>query len=100
MLMKFGKSQVILARSNIVVSELPDGIALLDLDAGKYYSLNVVGAHVWKMLRAPVSTGMIISSVCESFSVASEQCRTDVNNLLESLVNAGLVEASDVPATG
>lgn len=86
--------QVVIARRNVVISELPDGIALLDLDAGKYYSLNIVGAHVWRMMQAPVSEEDITSGICEHFTVARDNCRADVNKLLESLLKAGLVEAS------
>jgi hypothetical protein len=84
------------AHPQIVASELPDGLALLDLRAGQYYALNSVGAHVWKAMQSPVAVRDIVTSVCASFDVVTETCETDVASLLSSLMRAGLVEAVEV----
>jgi len=86
------------ARCDVVSSELSDGAALLDLRAGKYYSLNAVGACVWNAIRAPVAEQDLILSVCENFDVDASVCQADIRALLAALVQAGLVEVGNVEA--
>jgi hypothetical protein len=83
---------------DVVASELPNGAALLDMRAGKYYSLNIVGAHIWNHIRSPASLQSVIASVGEKFDVRLEECERDVNALLAALTAAGLVEVARVDA--
>jgi len=91
-------SSVFLACSSVVASDLPDGAALLDMRAGKYYSLNVVGAQIWKEIRSPTSLQSLAVSVSEKFDVELDHCTRDISALLTALVGAGLVEVSSVKA--
>ena len=84
------------ARDDVVLSELPDGIALLDLCFGKYFGLNAVGAHVWKMVQTPNEIGVILASVCKKFDVEADVCMRDVDALLTSLVSSRLVKTNYV----
>ncbi len=86
------------ARSSVVASELSNGSALLDMSAGKYYSLNVVGTHVWKDIQSPSSLQSLVVSVVEKFDVGVDDCRRDIAGLLTSLIGAGLVEVTRVEA--
>jgi hypothetical protein len=89
-------TSLFVASSDVVLSDLPDGIALLDLTAGKYFSLNAVGAHVWKNLQSPIGINQIVTSVCDNFNVENSVCKVDVYALLQSLVEADLVKLSSV----
>jgi hypothetical protein len=80
------------ASGNVVVTELGDGLALLNLATNEYFSLNDVGAFVWGVLQTPQQRGEIIRAVTEKYEVAPDICAPDVDLLLEDLKNAALAE--------
>jgi len=86
------------AREDVVASDLPGGMALLDLQAGKYFSLNAVGAEVWKSIQKPVGLSFLVADIVDKFNVQAEVCGPDIETLMASLVSAGLVEVSSVKA--
>jgi hypothetical protein len=86
------------ARADVVASNLPGGMALLDLQAGKYFSLNAVGAEIWKLIQTPVDLSFVVTGIVDKFDVQPDVCATDVQTLITSLVSAGLVEVSNVKA--
>jgi hypothetical protein len=77
----------------VVSTDLGDGVALLDLRSNVYFSLDEVGAVVWKALQEPRSTGELIEHVLSIYEVDRDQCATDIEMLLDDLRNAKLIES-------
>lgn len=75
-----------------VSCDFGDDIAILDLAANVYYSLNPVGAFIWDLLRTPLSLDDISGAVAEAFEVDRLRCENDVNVLIGALSEAGLVQ--------
>ena len=69
----------------IVFTELDDTIVMMDVEEGRYYELDAVGARVWALLE----NGPLVDEVCEAmageYEVAPETCRKDVLGFLEEL---------------
>jgi len=87
------------ASSEVATASLPDGAALLDMRAGKYFALNRVGAVVWSSLQEnPASLENLTTHVSSAFQIAPELCRQDITNFLNTMVKAGLVETHSEPA--
>ena len=80
------------AASDIVTTEIGEGLALLNLTTNEYFSLNEVGAYVWEVLQTPRQRDEIVRAVTEKYEVAPELCAPDVDLLLEDLRNAALAE--------
>jgi hypothetical protein len=76
----------------VVTTGLADGIALLDLRTNEYFSLDEVGAFVWRTLQMPRRKDQLADAVCEKYDISYEICIVDINNLLEDLADAALVE--------
>lgn len=72
-----------------------DDLALLDLRSSTYFSLNEVGAQVWKLLETPRSLDEICAAVAGDYAVEPAVCREDVAALLRELGTARLVECDD-----
>lgn len=90
---------LVMASARVATCELGDGLALLDLTANQYYSLNKVGAFVWSVIQSPITVDDVCLRVAQRYAVTREQCRADVDALLSSLDAAGLVRIDDaVPA--
>ncbi len=66
--------------------------AILQLDTGKYFSLNPVGARVWQLLAQPRSIGEVLATLLTEYEVPAERCRADLLALIGKLQVAGLVE--------
>lgn len=64
---------------------------LLSLDTMLYYHLDEVGAFAWERLEAGEPPDRIADSIVETFEVDAATARRDLDALLASLVEAGLV---------
>lgn len=80
---------------DIVACDLDGGQALLDLNCSQYYKLNATASVVWTDLESASRLDELVASVCREFDVSADRCRMDVQNLIESLVESGLVVRSD-----
>lgn len=86
-------------RSTVRAAGSEDGIVLLDLESGKYHSLNPVGARVWQGLANGRSRAQILRQLTELFDAPPEQIRADVDGILERFTRLGiLVPETERPA--
>ena len=72
--------------------ELDGDIVILDIPSGRYFSINSVGAFVWRLLGDPIERDDIIDAVTDEFDVDRATAASDIDALLGQLVDAGLVE--------
>lgn len=66
--------------------------AILQMDSGKYYGLNPVGARVWQLAAEPRQVAEILATLLAEYEVPAERCRADLLALLQKLRAAGLIE--------
>lgn len=71
----------------------PDGAVLLDLKQGKYYSLNGLGADIWRKLEAGRSAEQIEEELAEMYDAPTEDLRRDVADFIADLQRKRLVDA-------
>ena len=76
----------------VLTTELGDGIALLDLRANEYFTLNGVGAFLWRRLQAPQSKAELLSAVLAEYDTDPDRCASDIDAILGDLIAAKLVE--------
>ena len=78
-----------------VFSSLGDEIVILNLANGSYYSLDSVGAFVWKLIQEPRRVSAIATAIHEEFEVDTAPCLRDLIELLHQMEAAGLVRVLD-----
>lgn len=83
------------ANEDVVVCDLGEGLALLNLETSTYYSLNAVAAAAWEALQRPITHEQLTDNICRKFDVARPTCVGDMNKLLENLSEARLVRAEE-----
>lgn len=66
-------------------------VVLLDVESGRYFGLNDVGAAVWNHLADDCSLSDLVEAVVAAFDVEDDQAASDVNALMRDLIDAGLV---------
>lgn len=57
-----------------------------------YYGLDPVGKRVWQLIQEPVTVAQIRDVMKAEYDVEASQLEADIRDLLEQLVEQGLVE--------
>ena len=83
-------------RSTVVFKELPEGAILFCTRSEVYYSLNPIGARIWRLLPPVCATEEeIVSKLSEDYpDVNLGKIAADVRRLLDEFVGNGLADIS------
>jgi hypothetical protein len=68
----------------------------IDAEAGVLYSLNESAGRVWDLTATPMSVGEICAQLQREYDVDGDTCRTAVEAILNSLIDAGFVQVIGV----
>lgn len=71
---------------------LEDEVVLLDLGAGKYFSLDSVGAAAWDLMASGKTMGELIATLLGQFEVDEATLRADLQHLVSQLVERRLID--------
>jgi len=77
-----------------VAADVDQTVVMMSIARGNYYSVDGVGARIWKLLQTPRSVAALCEVLVEEYAVEPEQCRADVLAFLARLRDEGLVEVS------
>lgn len=83
-------------RAGVSTAEVEYGTALLDEDRGEYWNLNPTGALVLQTLLTGSSHDEAAQKLAAEYGIDVEEAARDVEELVENLQAAGLVD--DRPA--
>lgn len=75
----------------VLTQELGGEAVLLDLTSGRYFGLDAVGVRVWQLLATHGALPPVLQAMEEEFDVDETTLRRDLDELLQQLVQAGLV---------
>jgi hypothetical protein len=80
--------------SDVVTRDIDEGLLLVNLQTGKTWKLNHVGAAVCRGIEGGVDVAMIIADLARRYRVGAETLQKDVDALVDDLRAQGLVEAA------
>jgi len=60
-----------------------------------FYGLDAVGARVWQILETPTTVADLRRTIVSEYDVEPERCQADLLDLLQKMIDAGLVEVRD-----
>jgi hypothetical protein len=69
---------------------------MMDLDQGKYFSLNPVATRIWDLLENPLTADELCMVLIDEYDVEPERCRIEVEEHLSEMVRLGLVLISEM----
>lgn len=79
-------------RNNKTISgRLQDELVMMDIEKGKYFSLNPVATRIWDLLEKPLALDELCGLLMDEYEVEEEQCRSEVEELLTEMVKLGIV---------
>lgn len=77
--------------TQLLEAELGDELVALDAQGGNCFGFNSVATNVWRQLASPKSFAEIEQALLADYDVDAEQCRAELRELLDDLVEQGLV---------
>ena len=72
--------------------ELQGESVLLNLDSEYYFGLDEVGSRMWNALATSDTISMAFATLINEYDVDPDQLKHDLDNLLQKLIEAGLIE--------
>jgi hypothetical protein len=72
--------------------DTPDGTVVLDVETGKMFRLNPVGAQILRLLEQGTPIGQIEEVISREYNVEFETVREDVRHFFTALAACGLVD--------
>ena len=77
---------------DVVVSDIEDGLLVVNLETGKTWKLNRVGAAVCHGIEQGGDLDVVATSVAVQYGVAVAKVKRDIEALIADLRKEGLVE--------
>ena len=75
-----------------VISEIIEGeVILIDLEMGFYYSLNRVGADIWRMVAQNATGEAIVETMLSRYEGDPRQIRREVTEMIQQMADAALL---------
>ena len=78
-------------KDDVVARSVGDEMVLLDLESGTYFTLNAVGALIWRGLENSDSLATIIERIGSEYEVSPERAESDTADLIGQLIQKGLL---------
>lgn len=72
-----------------------DETVLLDIESGSYFSLNITGNSIWSLIEEPITFADLCHKLQKEYNVSIEECRSNVSELLNELLEKRLIELHD-----
>jgi hypothetical protein len=77
---------------NVISTPMDDGLALLDLTQGQYYSFNETAKDIWALLEQPRTVSAIVDALQASYAVERDECEAAVVELIDELAADSMIE--------
>jgi hypothetical protein len=84
--------ELLVQRTGVETRPLPKGALLVDLETGRCYRLNAVGAEIWALLARPAALREICAEIGRQHDQPKSVIEGDVRELVERLVSERLIE--------
>ena len=75
-----------------ITGRLQDELVMMDIDKGKYFSLNPVATRIWDLLEKPLSIDELCNLLMEEYDVEAGQCFSEVESLLAEMKKLGIIK--------
>jgi hypothetical protein len=79
-------------RVHVVAAGQGGRTVLLDVERGRYHTLDEVGGRIWRLLGEGADVDAIVDALGREYDVERARLEADVAALLRQLRDAGLVE--------
>jgi len=78
--------------SHVLIRFLDQESVLLNLETERYFGLDAVGTRMWQLVTAAATVEAALGQLVEEYDAPLDTLRTDLTNLLQHLLDNGLIE--------
>lgn len=78
--------------SDVLAQEMGGETVLLDLAGENYFGLDAVSTRAWQLLQTGASQAEVVDALFEHYEVERDVLEKDIEELLHSLSEAGLIK--------
>lgn len=78
-------------KSQVVFSEIDNEYVLMSENNGEYYGFNAIASEIWQLLEKPIALNSIIDMLTQTFDVTSDDCKSDVLEFINKLIDKQLI---------
>lgn len=75
----------------LIETEVDGEIVAVDVERGECFGFNATASRVWALSREPVAVSTLLVRLGEEFDVEPAECATDVETLLTTMRDQGLI---------
>jgi hypothetical protein len=84
-----------------VAAEVGDGLVMLSVEEGKYFSLNPTAAAIWRRLESPMRIGELCDQIVEEFDISREHAVEAVPEFVAKLIEQNIAAVPPMqPSSG
>ena len=83
-------------KNKIISGRLHDELVMMDMDQGKYFSLNPIATRIWDLLEKPLETNELCNLLMEEYEVDPARCHAEVEEHLNEMMKLGLILKAEV----
>ena len=87
--------QIVRISEGAIAQEVNGETVILDLNSQQYFSLDKTGTRIWQLLQEKLNTREVYQEMRNEYEVDEEELRQDIDSLIASLVEEGLVSLAD-----
>jgi hypothetical protein len=78
--------------AGVLIQEVASEMVLLDVESGRYFELNTMGAEMLRCLQESGEPECVIRQIQAEYDVSRADLEKDFGELLEQLIRQGLIE--------
>jgi hypothetical protein len=90
--MKVAFSTQLSVPSDVLLNKVGEETVLLNLESGRYFGLDEVGTRMWEALTDSGSIQAAYDLLLREYDVEAEALEKDLTDLVDQLVDKGLLE--------
>jgi hypothetical protein len=78
-------------KPNVILETFEDEVVLINLDSGNYYSLEKIGAEIWKLIESGAALDEIVESVSRTYKGSRQDIERTIHQFTDELRQEGLI---------
>ncbi|HNX65260.1 MAG TPA: PqqD family protein [Bacteroidales bacterium] len=78
--------------SKTISGRLHDEMVMMDMEQGKYFSLNQTATAIWEHLENPLTIEQLCDRLMDEYEVEREQCVEEIKEYLDEMKELSLVK--------
>jgi hypothetical protein len=87
------RSATVIERNRSVPTlPLDDGIVLMSVEQGRYFSLDAIGRDIWQRIAEPCTLAELVDHLAAAYDAPRETIAHDVSAWLIRMAGIGIVE--------